>query len=603
MTFSPEAELFSYDSIAQLGKLRDELSKVEGVAEVVSMLDIPLFKNQDLPLTEAVKNTQKLADDGVDPDKARVEILESPIYRDLILSADARTTAVLINLQEDAEYTRLLRERDALRTKRRVEGLSGPEQQRLESTSAAYDVLHEALNAQRHRIVEEVRAIMAPYKKLGVLYLGGVPMITDDMVTFVKNDLIVFGAGVLVFLIAVLTLIFRQLRWIILPLLSCFYAGLVMIGVLGLIGWKVTVISSNFLALMLIITISMNIHLIVRYRQLRRDYPTSRQLDLVRTTTGKMVKPCLYTALTTIMGFSSLVVSDIKPVIDFGWMMSAGLAVTFLTSFLLFPAILVVLEKPAVTQDKEREFKLPERLATLTEVHGGKVLVLSIAVAALSGVGISRLKVENSFINYFSDSTEIYQGLKLIDRELGGTTPLEVILTLTEDEADLWYTEAELAEMGDEEREEALEIERQQKEEMAKPEYWFTPLKIERIKAAHDYLDGLSEVGKVMSLASVIRVGEDLNKGKEFDSFQLSLLYNQAPDEVKRTTIEPFVNFAHSEARILMRILDSKEDLRRKDLLDKVRRGLVQKLGFAEEKVTVTGLLVLYNNMLQSLFK
>ena len=218
--------------------------------------------------------------------------------------------------------------------------------QTLERITIEYDQAHEALNKQRHLDVIHIREVIKPYRQYGVLYLGGVPMITDDMVTFVRNDLIVFGGGVLAFLIVILTAIFRKLRWIVLPLLSCFYAGLIMIGVLGLIGWKVTVISSNFLALMLIITISMNIHLIVRYLQLHRDHPGDDQLALVRATTHKMVRPCLYTALTTIIGFSSLVVSDIKPVIDFGWMMSAGLAVTFATSFLLFPTLLLLMGKP-----------------------------------------------------------------------------------------------------------------------------------------------------------------------------------------------------------------------------------------------------------------
>ncbi|SVC85993.1 uncharacterized protein METZ01_LOCUS338847, partial [marine metagenome] len=306
--------------------------------------------------------------------------------------------------------------------------------QGLDRINIEYDQAHEALNKQRHLVISHIRDIIKPYRQYGVLHLGGLPMITDDMVTFVRNDLIVFGGGVLVFLVIVLTAIFRELRWIALPLLSCFYAGLTMVGVLGLIGWKVTVISSNFLALMLIITISMNIHLIVRYRQLNRDHPDHDRLTLVRTTAHKMVKPCLYTALTTIMGFSSLVVSEIKPVIDFGWMMSAGLAVTFITSFLLFPTLLMVTGKTRSkpTFDSGR-FLLPAYLARLTETHGNKILVLAVILTVVSVAGATRLRVENSFINYFSADTEIYQGLKLIDEKLGGTTPLEILIKFQDD--------------------------------------------------------------------------------------------------------------------------------------------------------------------------
>ena len=312
---------------------------------VFTILDAPLFKSSDVPFTEMISDIQSLEKPGIDRGKAKDELLNSPIYRELIVSVDGRTTALLLGLVEEQQYKDLLQSRNELRSKQRNTGLSVTETQTLERINTEYDRAHEALNERRHLDIAHIRDIIKPYRRHGVLYLGGVPMIADDMVTFVRNDLIIFGGGVLVFLIIVLTAIFRELRWIVLPLLSCFYAGSIMVGVLGLIGWKVTVISSNFLALMLIITISMNIHLIVRYRQLNRDHPSDDQFALVRTTTHKMVKPCLYTALTTIIGFSSLVVSEIKPVIDFGWMMSAGLAVTFVTSFLLFPTLLMVMGK------------------------------------------------------------------------------------------------------------------------------------------------------------------------------------------------------------------------------------------------------------------
>jgi len=601
VTFTPQAELFAEDSLVRLRALRDELRAIPSVDSVVTILDVPLLKQEEATLIEAASNIRKLEESGVDPARAREEMLHSPVYRNLILSADADTTGVLLYLDEDPEYQGLLKRRNALRDQRRAQGLSDAERDELARVSAAYDEVHTRLNAERHRTIERIRAVMRPYKEFGVLHLGGVPMITDDMITFVRSDLVVFGSGVLVFLIVVLTLIFGEVRWIALPLLSCFYAGLVMIGVLGLIGWKVTVISSNFLALMLIITISMNIHLIVRYKQLCRDFPAATQLGLVSTTVGKMARPCLYTALTSIMGFSSLVVSDIKPVIDFGWMMSAGLAVTFVTSFLLFPAILVLTARSEGGDRKGREFRLPGHLAALTERHGAKVLVLCVVLAVASAAGIARLKVENSFINYFSQDTEIFQGLKLIDEKLGGTTPLEVILRFEDETAA--FEEFEDEENLSEEDLELLELERELAAEIASsPEYWFTPYKVDRIKEVHDYLDGLEEVGKVLSLASVVRVGEDLNRGEEFDSLQLSLLYKRAPDELKDGMIHPYVSVPHNEARIFLRVVDSREDLRRKEFLEKIRHDFATDLGFAEDEITVTGLLVLYNNMLQSLF-
>jgi hypothetical protein len=606
VTYTSNQDLFSDQALEPLQQLREELKKVVSVNTVFTILDAPLFNSSDVQIQSLEDGLPTLEKPGIDRAKAKEELVNSPIYRDLIVSADGRTAALLLELVEDQEYNRLLKSRDELRAKKRQTGLSGEEARALKRISAEYDQAHEAINRQRHLDIAQIRDIIEPYRRHGVLHLGGLPMITDDMVTYVGNDLMVFGGGVLAFLIIILTVIFRQLRWIVLPLLSCFYAGSIMIGVLGLIGWKVTVISSNFLALMLIITISMNIHLIVRYLQLQRDHPGDDQLALVRTTTHKMVKPCLYTALTTVMGFSSLVVSDIKPVIDFGWMMSAGLAVTFATSFLLFPTLLLVMGKSGSTPPASSErFLLPAYLARLTEVQGNKILALAAGLAVMGVAGILLLRVENSFINYFSDDTEIYQGLKLVDDELGGTTPLEILIKFADEDLEE-LTPEDLKEMTEEE----IEMEREYLEARRnQPELWFTPDKIRIIKKVHDYLDGLPQFGKVLSLASPVRVAEDF-ADKELDGMELAILYTKAPAAVKKSLIEPYVSIADNEVRLMARVLDSQPDLRRKELLERVRRDLGKEHGFKElaayklliEDVSVSGLLVLYNNMLQSLF-
>ena len=599
VTYTPSKDLFSDEALEPLKGLREDLKKVTIVDSVFTILDAPLIKSSDVPITDMIDDVPSLEKPGIDRAKAKDELVNSPIYRELIISADGRTTALLLGLVEDQKFKSLLKSRNELRAKKRTAGLSPKETQSLARISSEYDQAHEAVNEQRHLDLALIRDIIKPYRQHGVLYLGGVPMITDDMVTFVRNDLIVFGGGVFIFLLLVLTTIFRQLRWIVLPLLSCFYAGLIMVGVLGLIGWKVTVISSNFLALMLIITISMNIHLIVRYRQLYRDHPGDDQLALVRTTMHKMVKPCLYTALTTIMGFSSLVVSGIKPVIDFGWMMSAGLAVTFATSFLLFPTLLLVMgkteSKPIIESDR---FLLPAYLARLTETQGNKIMGMAIVLTVVSVAGLTLLRVENSFINYFKDSTEIYQGLKLIDEKLGGTTPLEILIKFKEDPIEE-LTPEELKDMSPEE----IEMEREYLEALrTDPSLWFTPDKVQDIKKIHDYLNSLPEIGKVLSLSSMVRVAEDYAE-KELDGQELGILYTKVPASVKNSLIDPYVSIKDNEARLMARILDSKPNLRRKELLETVRRDLVKKLGFEERDVTVSGLLVLYNNMLQSLFK
>jgi predicted RND superfamily exporter protein len=343
----------------------------------------------------------------------------------------------------------------------------------------------------------------------------------------------------------------------------------------------------------------MNIHLIVRYRQLQKDCPNDDQLTLVKNTVHKMVRPCFYTALTTIMGFSSLVVSEIKPVIDFGWMMSAGLTVTFITSFLLFPTMLLVMGKTEKTGPFQNErFLLPTYLARLTETQGKKIIIVAIILTIISIIGISQLRVENSFINYFSDKTEIYQGLKLIDENLGGTTPLEILIKFEDHQEDVLMPE-DLEGLSPEE----IQMEREYLETLSKsPELWFNASKVQRIKKIHDYLDERPEIGKVLSLASSVRVAESYAE-KELDGMELAILYTKLPKNIKNILLDPFVSIKNNEARIMARVLDSKPDLRRNLLLETVRKDLVNKLKFDEKDITVSGLLVLYNNMLQSLFK
>lgn len=595
VTFSPESGLFSPAALDVIKRLRDELRALPAVDSVVSLVDVPLLAQVEGSLAEVAANVRTLEDADIDMARARDELLSSPIYRELIISADGRSTALQVNLKPDAEFDRLARERNRLIQKAGQAPLPAPEAGALAQVRLAYAERKKQLDRANRENIRAIRALLQNYKAHGTLHLGGVPMIADDMITFIRNDLIVFGIGVLVFLIGMLSLIFRRPRWVILPLASCVYAGLIMIGFLGFIGWDVTVISSNFISLMLIITMSMNVHLIVRYRQLSQDRPDHSQRQLVLETAGRMVWPCLYTSLTTIMAFGSLVVSGIKPVIDFGWMMTIGLSVTFLTSFILFPALLSLLPRREEKASAATGFRFTPKLAALTEKHGNQILLVAALLALLSVFGVSRLAVENSFISYFSEDTEIYRGLSLIDQKLGGTTPLDVLLKFEEAPAE------DTAAEDDPDDLEALfgGFEAFEEQQAA---VWFTPERINTIKRAHDYLTGLPEVGKVLSLASVIRVGEAINRG-EFDAFELAIVSKRLPAELEDYMIKPYVSEQHNEARINLRILDSLKDLRRAELLERIETDLAEKLQIGRDQFRLSGLLVLYNNMLQSLFR
>jgi predicted RND superfamily exporter protein len=600
VTFTPKDDLFSDESLQHIARLRDALKQLERVDSVLSLVDVPLVRNVNGELTDLAYNIRTLEDARVDKTRARQELLDSPIFRNLIISADGKTTALQINLKDNEHYSELSRKRQELLDKKHAGPLSAEQQQELERVQANYTALKLQLDEQRHQDILTIRAIMSPYREHGELHLGGVPMVADDMITFVKNDLIIFGLGVFVFLIVVLSIIFRRVRWIILPLASCIYAGVVMTGILGFVGWPVTVISSNFISLMLILTMSINIHLVVHYRLLCRDHPNASQRELVALTMRKLVWPCLYTSLTTIIAFSSLVFSGIKPVIDFGWMMTAGLTVTFLTSFLLFPSILIRLPRSAPEEAAEVRFRFTERLARITDRHGTMVVGVSLLLAVFSVIGIFQLRVENSFINYFSTDTEIFQGMKLIDEKLGGTTPLDIIIKLRDELASTVAADLSGADSDDEL--DALD-DLLEDVDTAKADYWFTPDRIEKIKRVHDYLDNLPAVGKVLSLASIVRVAEQFNDGRAFDSLELAIIFKRMPELLRETVINPYVSVEHDEARITLRIRDSLPDLRRKQLLDRIRTDLNGNEEIASGDTQLSGLLVLYNNMLQSLFR
>ena len=593
VTFTPKESIFTEPVLDKITQLRNEIKNVKLVDSVVSLVDIPLVRQFEGSLADVADNVRTIEGGNVDLYKAKEEVLTSPIYKELIISEDASTTALLVNLEDQPEFREIQQKRNQLLIKSKNNGLDADEIVELEKISYQYIKKKDEINSINHETILSIRKILSKYGQYGSLHLGGVPMIADDMITFIKKDLIIFGIGVFLFLIIMLTIIFRKLRWVLLPLVSCFYAGLLMIGLLGLVGWNVTVISSNFISLMLIITMSMNVHLIVRYRQLRKDFPNFSQHELVLNTTSKMVWPCFYTALTTIMAFSSLVVSGIKPVIDFGWMMTIGLSVTFLTSFILFPSILILLPKTDDESLTREEFQFTPRLASVTEKYGNNILIISLIFSVISVYGITRLQVENSFINYFSNDTEIYKGLRLIDEKLGGTTPVDILLNLEDpeiienDEKDEDFEDFDALFSAFEEEQEKV---------------WFTPERIEKVKEIHDYLESLPAIGKVLSLASIIRVGEQINEG-EFDAFELAIVSKRMPIELRESMIKPYLSEENNEVRISVRILDSLKDLRRKELLEKIKNDLTKKIGINEDKIKITGILVLYNNMLQSLFK
>ena len=566
LTYTPIEGMIAESSINNLLSLKYKIQSLDWVHSVITLLDIPLLNNSDDPLHKRLNNFKTLKDEGVDKERGFKEILNSPVFRNFIVSKDGNTSAIIVNIKKN-----ILKDLE-------------------NKTQKEIDIYKDTLKKQNHENILQIREIIDNYNNIGKIYLGGIPMIADDMMSFIKSDIVVFGLGVLLFIIATLWFVFRKLIWIIVPISSCFFSVLIMTGLLGLLGWKVTVISSNFIALMLILTMAMNIHMSTRFLQLRKDFPVSSNFEIISMTTEKMFWPIIYTVLTTVCAFLSLIFSSIKPIIDFGWMMTFGLITSFIITFTLLPTLLNFVSNNNVEIEENKDSKITTFFENVSINHKDIIFALTGIVIILSVVGISRLEVENSFINYFKKNTEIYKGMKLIDEKLGGTTPLEIILKFPNKE-DLKTDEDDEFEDWDDGQDQNNE------------KYWFTKDKIDKIDSIHNYLEGLPEVGKVLSFSSIIKVATQLNNNKPLDTLEMSVLYSKIPKNIKKDIIDPYISIENNEARISLRIIDSQEDLRRNDLIKKINYDLKNKLNLNEDEFKLAGVLILFNNLLQSLFK
>ena len=587
LTYTPNQNLLNPDTIENLTNLKNDLKNLKWANNVITILDVPLLKNNDDPLTERIKNFKTLSSEDSDKERGFKEIINSPIYKEYVISNDGKTSGILVYIKTDQKLSRLIEIKNGYLDKKNDNKLTSEDKIKYKKFLKEYDKYKKSYNLKNHQNINEIRMIIEKYQGTAKIHLGGIPMIADDMMTYIKNDIMVFGAGVFIFIVCTLWFVFRSLLWVFIPLLSCFFSVLIMVGLLGLVGWKVTVISSNFIALMLILTMAMNIHISVRYLQFKKENPNTSNSEALLWTSKKMFWPILYTVLTTICAFLSLIFSEIKPIIDFGWMMTVGLLVSLSITFSLLPAVLNILSKENTKYRNEKKSKITSFLSNVAQKNTKTIFVSAFFVIIVSIFGITKLEVENRFINYFDKKTEIYKGMKLIDDELGGTTPLDVIVKFPDKEKD--GNDDDFDDWGDEDKDDS--------------KYWFTRNKIDRITKVHDYLDCLEAVGKVISFASMVRVAEDLNEGKKLQGLEMGVLYTKIPDNIKKEIIDPYISIKNNEARISLRVLDSKKDLRRNELIKKINYDLENKLGLKREEFKLAGVLILFNNLLQSLFK
>jgi len=587
ITYSPKKKI-NEESLKELRKFVDEINNIKWVSKSISVLNAPLFESSDLPLIEKIKNIQYIVTPGIEINRALNELKNSPVYKKLIINEDATTFGIVVYIKDNKEYLSALKTNKIFLDKQQNSKLSEKDLKEFESQNKILEKLKKEHNKNLEFYNIEIRSHISKYKNIADINLSGIPMIADDLITFVKKDITVFGSGVFIFIIITLWFIFRDIRWVVFPLLSCFLSIAIMVGMLGYLNWKVTVISSNFISLMLILTMEINIHYVERYKQLQAEFPKKKENYLAYLTTTKIFTPILYAVLTTALAFLSFIFCDIKPVIDFGWMMTLGLFISLFVSMILLPYLIIKFKPKATPIHQSKDSKIAKIFASIAINQRVLVLAFSTIILILSIYGMTRLKVENSFINYFDKKTEIYQGMKLIDEKLGGTTPLEIILKFKDTDSKNNKSDDDFFQGSDSNE--------------YKDSYWFTNFRVNKIVNVHQYLETLPEIGKVLSFYSVLQLGEKINDNKKLGPLEMAILYSKLPDDIKKSIVTPYVSIENNEARISLRIIDSNPNLNRKELLIKIQKDLEEKLNLNKDEFKITGILVIFNNLLQSLF-
>lgn len=561
IAYTPKKDLLDDTTLNNIRSISSDLRKIKYIDSVDDITNIPLLQTSELSFAELAKGAKTLSDKDINKQKAKHELLNNPLYVENFVSKDFKTTAIMIHLKDKNT-----------------------------SSSLSKDI--------NHRTILGIRSVINKHSSEASMFLGGANMIADDMITYVKNDLKTYGAIVLLLLVVILYIVFKEIKWVLVPLAILFGAIVSSMGLLGLFNWEVTVVSSNFISFQLILTTSIIIHLVVRYRELASKTKDLNQKELVLQTVSSMSKPTFFAVITTVAGFSSLMLSGILPVINLGWMMSTSLLLSFFITYAMFGSIMILLKPSIPNKSFEANYDITRPLSYVVQKHYMYIFVVSLIIILFSISGATKLIVENSFINYFKPSTEIYQGMSIVDNKLGGTTPLDVTIDLVDDNIQTDREEIENSASSDFLDEFEDEFDNKDQEN----QYWFTSSKMQKIQKIHNYLESIDELGKVLSFATILKVGKSINQNQDLDNFQLALLYNEFPDKLKKQILRPYLNIDANQVRFNIRVVDSNPDLRRGELINRIKTELHEKLGIKKEHIHLSGLMLLYNNMLQSLF-
>ena len=592
-TYQPFRELFSDYSINRIKNLENDLKNIDGVDSVLSLLDAPIFFQPKVGLTEVADNLKDLTYEDIDLNLAKDEIINNPIYKELIISKDGKTTALQIVLRGNNEYDSLIKQRyEILESLESKEPLTNKTKLDLQKNLEFINTRISQINNQESDfnkiLISNIRNTLDKYREDATIYLGGPSMIATDMMEYIESDLMIFGSAVALIFALMLYLFFGSIWLVIMPLMNAFLAAFITAGFLGYMDWKISVVSSNFIALLLILTISLTVHLLVKINEIKKV--TDLKSAIIQGY-DQMFAPCFFAALTTAVAFLSLTFGEIKPVIEFGKMMAFGISIAFILTFTFLPCTIYLINK-SKTKDFLSIYKVTRSLLLFSQNNAKFIAFFFLASFITLCFGISKLQVENRFIDYFDKNTEIYKGMYEIDSKLGGTATLDIIISQPEDNFESIEIEDEF-----------FDDDLFEDETSSAAGYWWNIYSLKKLEDIHDYLDSIPEIGKVLSVASGVKLARQINDGEDLNDLELALLRSVLPEDIRETLLYSYINKDDSVVRISTRVNESSLNLNRKDLLDKIDNDLQSKFSLKQSEYEITGLAVLYNNMLQSLFQ
>ena len=580
LAFIPkDGNVFSNHSLQILQKITQDIKKIPQVQDTLSILNAPLLKSTpNLELQEILKINPTLLSKQTDKNLAKTEILNHPFYTQNIISKNAKTAGILIYLKEDIKLKELTQLKNTANTQEEKQNI-----QNLIHTHKQNSQIH---NAQT---IQALKSLKEQYITEGKVYLGGIMLIASDMIDYVKSDLITYGTALSIILALMLWIFFRHIYFVALSFCVCLFSLVVSSGIFSFFGYQITIVSSNYVSLLLIISVSLIVHLIVSYLEFYEKFPKASQKNLVYAVMLNKASPSFFAVLTTIIGFLSLVFSKILPIIHLGIIMSIGVSVALIFTFMLFGAILVILPKPQKVKDLPKWHHIfLLKCANLATNKPKLIYTISFLCIVFSIYGIMNLKVENSFVNYFKDDSEIKQGLLIIDQDLGGTIPLEIIINFQDKSS----KDSSLSDFENEFEEEFNVLEQQDS-------YWFDSQKLRIAEKIHTYLANKEYIGSILSLHSLSMLVGSLGLGA--DDFTIAFLYKNSPQNLKNQLFTPYANIAKNQMRFVFRTFDSNPNLKRNLFIHEIQNDLTTLLQNESVTFKINGMMVLYNNLLQSL--